>query len=117
VAVSARPSSDPLFVEQTATAVVLDHDLLKSLPTKKDDPLAIANLFVDPVANDAQGTKIVVDGVEADTLDVPRGSIKSISVDKSPYSSEFGRPGKGRIEVGTRAGSLLSFNKRCEFHS
>ena len=115
ITVSARPSSDPLSADQNATAVVLDHDLLKSLPTKKDDPLAIANLFVDPVANDAQGTKIVVDGVEADTLDVPRGSIKSISVDKSPYSSEFGRPGKGRIEVATRAGSLLRFHKRFEF--
>src|SRR5207249_8701596 len=34
---------------------------------------------------------------------------------KSPYSSEFGRPGKGRIEVATRAGSLLRFHKRFEF--
>src|SRR5207302_416281 len=45
ITVSARPSSDPLSADQNATAVVLDHDLLKSLPTKKDDPLAIANLF------------------------------------------------------------------------
>ena len=42
-------------------------------------------------------------------------SIKSLAVNKSPYSSEFGRPGKGRIEVTTRAGSLTRLHKRFEF--
>src|SRR2546428_13882307 len=105
ITVSAR-SADPTAPDQNTTAVDLDHDLLRSLPAKNDNPLAVASLFVDPAANGAEGTKIVVDGVEGDQLDVPLSSVKSISVNKNPYSTEFGRPGKGRIEVGTRGGSI-----------
>src|SRR5436305_908331 len=78
---------------------------LGGLPRNRAEPLAIASLFVDPAANDAQGTKIIVDGVEDNGVDVPVSSIKAIAVDRNPYSAEFGRPGKGRIEVTTRSGS------------
>ena len=69
--------------------------------------IARANLFVDPAANDAVGTKIVVDGVESDSLEIPGGrSIKNIAINRNPYSTEFGRPAKGRIEIATRGGGL-----------
>src|SRR5437899_3442940 len=113
ITVSAR-SADPTAPDQNTTAVDLDHDLLRSLPAKNDNPLAVASLFVDPAANDAEGTKIVVDGVEGGSLDVPSSSIKSIAVNSNPYSAEFGRPGKGRIEVATRGGSRHRFHKRFE---
>src|SRR5712692_6147509 len=114
ITVSAR-SADPTAPDQNTTAVDLDHDLLRSLPAKNDNPLAVASLFVDPAANGAEGTKIVVDGVEGDQLDVPLSSIKSITVNKNPYSTEFGRPGKGRIEVVTRGGSIRRFHRRFGF--
>src|SRR2546422_278583 len=114
ITVSAR-SADPTAPDQNTTAVDLDHDLLRSLPAKNDNPLAVASLFVDPAANGAEGTKIVVDGVEGDQLDVPLSSVKSISVNKNPYSTEFGRPGKGRIEVVTRGGSIRRFHRRFSF--
>jgi len=114
ITVSAR-SADPTAPDQNTTAVDLDHDLLRSLPAKNDNPLAVASLFVDPAANGAEGTKIVVDGVEGDQLDVPLSSIKSIAVIKNPYSTEFGRPGKGRIEVVTRGGSIRRFHRRFSF--
>ncbi|PYT12041.1 MAG: hypothetical protein DMG59_24690 [Acidobacteria bacterium] len=112
--VSAR-ADDPISPEQNATAVHLDGDWLKSLPAKYDGVLSTASLFVDPTANDAEGTKIVVDGVEGSTLDVPSSSIKTIAVNSNPYSVEFARPGKGRIEVATRGGSLRRFHKRFSF--
>src|SRR5713101_1443427 len=114
ITVSAR-SADPTAPDQNTTAVDLDHDLVRSLPAKNDNPLAVASLFVDPAANGAEGTKIVVDGVEGDQLDVPLSSIKSIAVNKNPYSTEFGRPGKGRIEVVTRGGSIRRFHRRFSF--
>src|SRR3989475_7073752 len=114
ITVSAR-SADPTAPDQNTTAVDLDHDLLRSLPAKNDNPLAVASLFVDPAANGAEGTKIVVDGVEGDQLDVPLSSIKSITVNKNPYSTEFGRPGKGRIEVVTGGGSNRRFHRRFSF--
>src|SRR5262249_51633926 len=36
--------------------------------------------------------------------DVPTSSIKKVSVNRDPYSAEFGRPGRGRIEVTTKKG-------------
>src|SRR5438132_2646937 len=55
ITVSAQ-SSDPLSSEQNSTAVQVDHELLRSLPAKDANPLAVASLFVDPSANGAEGT-------------------------------------------------------------
>src|SRR5579859_8171928 len=99
-------AGDPVAMDGNISSVEVNHDLLKSLPVKDDNPLAAASLFLDPAANGAEGTKIVVDGVETSDLDVPSSSVKSVAVNKNPYSAEFGRPGKGRIEVVTRPGSM-----------
>src|SRR5437764_689328 len=114
VTVTAR-GDDPLAAQQNASAVELDGALLGSLPAKLEDPLAVASLFVDPAANGAGGTRIVLDGVEGDTLDVPSSSVKTVAVDSNPYSAEFSRPGKGRIEVTTWGGSLVRLHRRFEF--
>ena len=114
ITVSAR-SDNPLSAEQNASAVQLDSDWLRDFPEKHDNPLAAASLFVDGAANDAEGTKIVVDGVEGTSLDVPSQSIKTVAVNRNPYSVEFGRPGKGRIEVTTKGGSLRRFHRRFEY--
>jgi len=114
VTVTAR-GDDPLAAQQNASAVELDGALLGSLPAKLEDPLAVASLFVDPAANGAGGTRVVVDGVEGDTLDVPSSSVKTVAVDSNPYSAEFSRPGKGRIEVTTWGGSLVRLHRRFEF--
>jgi hypothetical protein len=99
-------AGDPVAMDGNISSVEVNHDLLKSLPVKDDNPLAAASVFLDPAANSAEGTKIVVDGVETTDLDVPSSSVKSVAVNKNPYSAEFSRPGKGRIEVVTRPGSL-----------
>lgn len=114
ITVSAR-SADPLSSDENASAVYLETDFLRSLPAKNENPLAVASLFVNSSANDAEGTKIVVDGVEDTTLDVPSSSVKTVAVNSNPYSVEFGRPGKGRIEVTTKGGSLRRFHRRFEF--
>jgi hypothetical protein len=77
--------------------------------------LAVASLFVDPAANGVEGTKIVVDGVEGNGLDVSSTSVKNIAINNNPYSVEFSRPGRGRIEVVTRGGSLRRFHRRFTF--
>src|SRR6266536_4078072 len=99
-------ASDPVSMDGNVNSVEVDHDLLKSLPVRDDNPVAAAQVFLDPASSGAEGTTIVVDGVEASDLDVPSSSIKSVAVNRNPYSAEFGRPGKGRIEVVTRPGSL-----------
>src|SRR5260370_38149603 len=66
------------------------------------DPLAVVSMFTDPSVAGAMGPQLIVDGVPTDTLDLPLSSIKNITVNQNPYSAEFGRPGKGRIEVKTK---------------
>jgi len=114
IVVSAR-SGDPISPDQNTSAVQLEHDLLRSLPAKDENPLAVASLFVDPAANGVEGTKIVVDGVEGNELDVSSTSVKNIAINNNPYSVEFSRPGRGRIEVVTRGGSLRRFHRRFAF--
>ena len=99
-------ANDPVSMDGNMSSVEINHDLLKSLPVRDDNPLAAAQMFLDPAANGAEGTRIVVDGVEGGDLDVPSSSVKSVAVNRNPYSAEFGRPGKGRIEVMTRPGSM-----------
>ena len=104
VTVSAKANS-AVSVQENASAVQLDNRWLQNLPLQEGDPLAIPTLLLDPSAMGAQGPQLIVDGVESDGLEVPTSSIKAIFVNRSPYSAEFGRPGKGRIEVLTRQGS------------
>jgi hypothetical protein len=104
---------DPAAADGNLSSVQVDNDLLKSVPVKEGNPLAVASMFLDPAATGVEGAKIVVDGVETNELDVPSTSVKQVFVNKNPYSAEFGRPGKGRIEVVTRPGSMNRFHRRA----
>ncbi|HEX2712103.1 MAG TPA: carboxypeptidase-like regulatory domain-containing protein, partial [Candidatus Acidoferrales bacterium] len=104
VTVSANSFTAP-SAEQNNDVVELTGPRLQSLPTS-GDLLAVPSLFLDPGALGVGGAKIIVDGVESSALEVPMSSVKRVYVNKSPYSSEYGRPGKGRIEVITRRGVL-----------
>jgi hypothetical protein len=75
----------------------------------------VPSIFLDPAAASALGPKIIVDGVESSALEVPLTSIRRVYVNKSPYSAEFGRPGRGRIEVITRKGSRRDYHGNLTF--
>jgi hypothetical protein len=100
VTISAQAPS--VSAELNADMVELDEHLMLDLPATNGDPLTVAFLFTDPAVAGAGGPQVLVDGVPTDALDVPISSIRHLAVNKNPYSAEFGRPGKGRIEVETR---------------
>ncbi len=104
VEVAADALSVPL-ANQNIDALELERHMLDSLPTKEADPLAVPAMFLNPALAGAQGPKIIVDGFESDAAEVPSESISKVYVDRSPYSAEYGRPGKDRLEVTTRKGS------------
>ncbi len=93
----------------------IDQHMLENIPIKEGDPLAVASLFLDPAAAGARGPKLIVDGVETSALEVPLTSIRRIMVNQSPYSAEFSRPGRGRIEVTTRKGSRSAYHGNLTF--
>src|SRR5260221_11981364 len=51
------------------------------------------------------GVTLVVDGMEARKVGVAPSAIQQVKINQDPYSSEFPRPGRGRIEVITKAGT------------
>lgn len=115
VKVSANDITMPV-ASQNFDTVELDRHWMEGLPSKEADPLAVPSLFVSPAASGAMGgPMILVDGVEASALEVPTTSIKRILVNKSPYSAEFARPGRGRIEVFTRKGDRKVFHGNLTF--
>jgi carboxypeptidase family protein len=88
--------------QANADMIKLDEHLAENLPAMNGDPLTVASLFVDPTVAGTGGPEILVDGVPTDVVDLPISSIRDVEVNKNPYSPEFGRPGKGRIEVKTK---------------
>src|SRR5207248_6181967 len=77
-------------------------DWLAGLPSLGADPLAVPMMLVNGAVSGALGPLITVDGVETEILDAPLTSIRHVRLDNNPYSAEFSRPGRGRIDVITK---------------
>src|SRR5438876_4600523 len=103
VTVTASPLSTP-SAQNNTDAIDIGQDFLLSLPIKYYQLLAVPSLFIDDAAIGSGSIKpqVVVDGIPKHTLDTPVSSIRQFSVNRNPYSGEFGRPGKGRIDVTTK---------------
>ena len=95
---------------QNADAVKLDDRLFTELPTESQDIIPLLSNFLSPATQGTEGVSIIVDGVETDELDVPTTSIKSVAINTNPYSAEFRRPGKGRVEITTKEASRKHYH-------
>lgn len=91
-----------LLAEENRSQAQFDEHM--NMPERDGRPLVVPSLFLNPAVVGASGPTLIVDGVETSSLDLPTSSVKSVTVDQNPYSPEFGRPGKGRLEVVTRRG-------------
>jgi carboxypeptidase family protein len=103
VTVTADDFSKP-SVQSNTDVATFGRDYLANLPSRDGNPLAVPSLLINPALNGTGGPKILVDGVEASSLDQPESSIRHVYVNKNPFAAEFGRPGKGRIEATTVRG-------------
>src|SRR6266540_2888855 len=97
--------SNPLSPENNADAARFDDKLFNDLPTQGRNILPLLTDFVSQAAQGTEGPSVVIDGVEANQLSLPTSSIKRVSINKNPYSAEYRRPGKARVEVITEDGS------------
>jgi len=85
------------------SAVTVSGSLLESLPVFDQDYIATMSRFLDQGATATGGVTLVVDGVEANGVGVSPSAIQSVQINNDPYSAVFSRPGRGRIEVLTKA--------------
>jgi hypothetical protein len=78
---------------------------LRKLPIFDQDPIAALTPFLDPSSSSSGGVILIVDGIEMNSLNVSPSAIQEVHINNDPYSAEFNRPGRGRIEIITKPGS------------
>ena len=94
--------TDPTANADTISASA---DELRSLPVFDQDRLGALTPFMDAASAQSGSPTIVVDGVEMKGVGVSASAIQEVRINNDPYSTEFNRPGRGRIEVLTKPGS------------
>ncbi len=95
-------TTDPTANRDT---IAVSGDELRKLPVFDQDYLAALTPFLDASSGSSGGVTIVVDGVEMKSIGVSASSIQEVRINNDPYSTEFSRPGRGRIEITTKPGS------------
>jgi carboxypeptidase family protein/TonB-dependent receptor-like protein len=86
-------------------ASTVDQKGIENLPLFNQDVLATMSRFLDSSAIGTNGATLVVNGIEVNNLNVSASAIQQIKVNQDPYSAEYPRPGRGRIEVVLKLGS------------
>ena len=85
--------------------VAVDQNALQSLPVLDNDFVATLSQLLDAGSIGTNGATIVVNGMEVNGLDVTASAIQQIKINQDPYSAEYSRPGRGRIEILTKPGT------------
>ena len=88
-----------------ADAVAVDATMLDSLPVFDHDYVATMSRFLDLGSVGAGGVTLVVNGMEVNSVNVSASAVSQIRLNQDPYSAEYSRPGRGRIEILTKPGS------------
>ena len=86
-------------------AVTIDQAMLDSLPVFDQDLISTISRFLDAGALGNLGATVVVNGMEVSALRVSASAVQQIKINQDPYSAEYARPGRGRIEILTKPGS------------
>ena len=99
----ATVTSEPATISTEATdnkdTVALSEQSLSNLPVFDQDYIGAMSRFLDPGSVGTNGVSLVVNGMEVPNLGVSPSAIKEIKINQDPYSAEYQRPGRGRIEV------------------
>lgn len=100
-------SSQTMSVDPTTNkdTVAYKAEQLQSVPVFDQDFIGALTPFLDPGSISSGGVSIVVDGVEMKASTVSPSAISEVHVNNDPYSAEFSRPGRGRIEIMTKPGT------------
>jgi len=89
--------------------VTLNRQSLDDLPIFDQDYIGTMSRFLDSGSIATGGVTIIVDGVESSRAGVSASAIQEVKINSDPYSAEYPRPGRSRIEIITKPGS-------SEFH-
>jgi hypothetical protein len=103
--VTSEPAQVGTEAGENKDSIALGEESLSNLPIFDQDYVGAMSRFLDPGSTGTGGASLVVDGMEVSNLGVSASAIKEIKINQDPYSAEFQRPGRGRIEVTTKPGT------------
>ena len=83
--------------------VSVERGLLDNLPILDLDYIAALARFLDPSTPGSGGPSLIVDGMEARNVGVTASAIQEIRINQNPYTVEYPRWSRRRIEVITKA--------------
>jgi hypothetical protein len=112
VTITDSRSKQVTLQENNANTVNIDDDLLRELPipTKSQGFVSFIGHFLSPAAQGTDEMSVLVDGVETFLVNIPVWSIRRVLINRNPYSAEYRRPGKARVEIITQDGSHRHFH-------
>ncbi|HEY2150176.1 MAG TPA: TonB-dependent receptor [Vicinamibacterales bacterium] len=102
VSVSSGGAQTSAQANANLDTISIDANALDDLPILDQDVVASMSRFLDSSTIGTGGTTIVVDGVEVNALSASASAVQQIKINQDPYSAEFARPGRGRIEIVTK---------------
>jgi hypothetical protein len=87
--------------------VTMDRQMMDNLPVFDQNYVAAMSQFLDAGSIGTNGVTLVVNGMEQRNIGVTASAIQQVKINQNPYSAEFTRPGRGRIEVITKPDSQV----------
>lgn len=90
-------------VDRNADAISVERTMLDNLPFLDNNYLSALGRFLDPGTPGGSGTTIVVDGMEMRNAGVTASAIQEIRINNNPYTVEYPRWSRRRIEVITKS--------------
>jgi len=88
---------------QNANSVT--RDALDRVPVFDQDYITLLSRFLSEDAIGTNGVSLVVNGVEANGPGVSPSAIQEVKINQNPYSAQFARPGRARLEIITKPGT------------
>jgi hypothetical protein len=89
--------------DRNADAISVERTLLDNLPFLDNNYLSALGRFLDPGTPGGSGTSIVVDGMEMRNAGVTASAIQEIRINNNPYTVEYPRWSRRRIEIITKS--------------
>ncbi|MBI3896292.1 MAG: TonB-dependent receptor [Acidobacteria bacterium] len=102
--VEEEPYMIALESERNPGTLVLDEDFLRDLPDDEEELAQILRDLAGPGSGGSGDAEFIIDGLSGQGPP-PKDQIQEIRINSSPFSAEYSRPGRNRIEIITRPGT------------
>jgi hypothetical protein len=105
ITVAADVNQVSIQSDENRDVAALDRNALDNTPIFDQNYIATISRFLDSGALGTGGATLIMDGLQVNSVSLPPSAIQEVKINQNPYSPEFLRPGRGRIEVVTKAGA------------